>query len=160
MTAEQAWPSAKRFISVSSDKLLGHHSIAHTSCSWGRKYNVKMPDEAVLTFLHWRKKKTGRLNEHELLFSFHFLLLEVHLFGFFFPPFFWHATYFHLRGWARCCHSWKVLGYSYKLIKIHSRSIKCWQISFKTAVAPHCKCIIKPLSHKLCFVNVLEQPHH
>lgn len=56
-TAEQARPSATRFISVSLDKLGGHHNIAHTSCSRGRKNHVKMPDEAVLSFLRCKKRQ-------------------------------------------------------------------------------------------------------
>lgn len=53
-TAEQARPSAGRFISVSLDKPAGHHSVG----------THIQPDEAVLLFLHW--KRTWGLNEHEL----------------------------------------------------------------------------------------------
>lgn len=73
MTAEQAQPSAGRFISVSLDKPAGHHSIGTHILLMGKKKKTK-PDEAVLSFLHW--KKTGHLNEHELLLPIPFLALR------------------------------------------------------------------------------------
>lgn len=78
-TAEQARPSARRFISVSLDKPGGHHSIGtHILLIGVKKKCYKMPDEAVLSFLHW-KKKTGRLNEHELLLLLPFLALRMYI---------------------------------------------------------------------------------
>lgn len=53
-TAEQAQPSAGRFISVSLDKPVGHHSIGTHILLVEKKERKKKkkPDEAVLSFLH------------------------------------------------------------------------------------------------------------
>ncbi len=75
-TAEQAWPSAGRFISVSLDKPAGHHSVGThiLLLDVKKEKKKKKSDEAVLPCLRW--KRTGGLNEHELSLPLPFLALR------------------------------------------------------------------------------------
>lgn len=72
-TAEQAQPSAGRFISVSLDKPVGHHTVGTHIVFPDLRKKKKKTDEAVLSCLHW--KETGGLNEHELSLLLPFLAL-------------------------------------------------------------------------------------
>lgn len=126
-----------------------------------------MPDEAVLSFLHW-KKKTGRLNEHELLLLLPFLALRRYICldcFFFLYLFFGKPPTSSYGGRARCCHSWKVLRYFYKLIKMHAAADP---LNVDRAVLKLQQlCVVNVLidrqcssQRKLCSVDVFKQLRH
>ena len=55
-TAEQAQPSAGRFISVSLNKPAGHHRVGTHILLLDPK-KKKKPDEAILSCPHWKRQE-------------------------------------------------------------------------------------------------------